>query len=383
VAQSSKANRRRSAGEGSIYRAEDGRWRGSVAFTLGDGTRQRRYVSGASASEARGKLDAIREQLRLGTRPTAGPRTTIAGYLEEWIASDSGRVRWSTWRTRQSHIRLHLIPHLGRAALSALSAVDVERALARAVAGGLSPRSASHVRATLRRALADAVRDGLVARNAAADARPPRIPHRAIEYLEPAELRRLIDASRDDQYGPVFALAATSGLRLGELLGLAWKDIDEKRGTLTVRQALAEREGGWALTEPKSAKSRRTIPVPTIGRDALERQRRRQADQRASAGTAWQDRADLVFTDPVGRPLRPDAVTKRLHVALDAAGLRSIRFHDLRHSAATMMLAGGVPLAVVSDWLGHSGVAITLSHYAHVVPQLHEQAAAAVDEALR
>jgi integrase len=295
------------------------------------------------------------------------------------------------------HLRVYLVPTLGRVVLARLAPSDVERALLAFLASGrpegseartrgrrlISPLTVRHIRATLRIALAEAVRDGLVSRNAAADALPPRVPHRPISYLEARDVRRLLDATRDDEIGPAIAVAVSTGLRLGELLGLSWKDIDLGEGTLAVRRSLARTAGGgWALAETKTARSRRTIPLPSTAVAALLRQRDRQARAREAAGTAWQDRESLVFTDSVGRPLKPDCVSYRFQRARTAVGLPHLRFHDLRHSAATLMLAEGVALAVISEWLGHSGIAITASHYAAVVPALRRDAADAMDRAL-
>ena len=157
-----------------------------------------------------------------------------------------------------------------------------------------------HIRTTLRLALGDAVRDGLAGRNAAADAKPPYLPHRPITYLSARDVRRLIDGTADDEFGPIYALAATTGLRLGELLGLTWGDVTDDR--LTVRRSLARtHDKGWELAEPKSARSRRTIPLPL----ARDRRSRRSGpgsgSRRNAAGAAWQDRDGLVFTDAVGR----------------------------------------------------------------------------------
>jgi integrase len=143
------------------------------------------------------------------------------------------------------------------------------------------------------------------------------------------------------------------------------------------------RDGGWALAQPKSARSRRTIPLPALARDALTRERARQKVARAAAGDAWQNRDKLVFTDAIGRPLRPEGVSAAFQRAREAAGLPHVPFHALRHSAATLMLAEGVPLAVISEWLGHAGIAITAAHYAAVVPALRRDAADAMDRALR
>jgi integrase len=387
-------NRRRSAGEGSVYEAADGRWRGAISWTEPDGARRRRLVTGRTSAEARNKLDELRAKLRVGTLSPSGSGT-VAEYLASWIERDRQRVRPSTWRSRETHVRCYLVPAIGRLSLARLSSVDVERALEAFLLSGspvlaaarrrsLSPLTVRHIRATLRRALNAAERSGLVARNAAADAAPPYVPHRPVSYLSAADVRRLLDGTREDPLGPLYALAVTTGLRLGELLGLGWSDIDEAAGTLTVRRSLAEAgDHRWALSDPKSARSRRTLPLPKVAREALDHARDWQDAARAAAGTAWQDRDDLVFTDSVGRPLDPRNASHAFQLARQRLDLPRVRFHDLRHSAATMLLGAGVPLAVISEMLGHAGIAITASHYAAIVPALRTEARDAMDRALR
>jgi integrase len=393
-----RQDRHRSAGEGSVYETREG-WRGALTWTDDDGTRHRRVVRGPTSQAARDKLDELRRDLKLGTLTPAGSGT-VADYLTEWLERERTHVRASTWRGREQHVRAFLIPAFGKLSLARLTPIRVERAMARFADAGrpkdgetlkhglpprpLSPLTVRHVRATLRRALADAVRDGRVGRNAAADARPPYVPNRPVGYLAAADVRRLLDATKDDPMGLVFALAASTGLRLGELLGLSWSDIDFTAGTLSVRHSLVRtRDGSWGLSAPKTTKSRRTIPLPSMARDALTRRKAAQEADRTAAGKAWQDRDDLVFTDTVGHHIHPGSVSHAFQRTREALGLPPARFHDLRHSAATLMLAEGVPLAVISEWLGHSGIAITAQHYAAVVPALHREAAEAMDRALR
>ena len=236
--------RRRSPREGSVYEAPDGRWRGEVQWTDVAGQRHRAIRYGTTSEEARDKLDDVRRDLRLGGRAATAASITVGEYLDAWIERDRGRVRPSTATGRASHVRIYLVPALGRIKLARLTAPDVERAITsfmaygrpvretkprpgRPSSGGISAMTARHIRTTLRRALADAVRDGLVIRNAAADARPPYVAHRPVSYLDAASVRHLLDSTKDHELGPLFALAASTGLRLGELLGLRWTDVDE------------------------------------------------------------------------------------------------------------------------------------------------------------
>ena len=248
--------RRRSPGEGAVfeYPKGSGRYRGAITWTDPDGTRHKRVVSGRTSADARAKLDDIRRDLRLGTIAPSGRPDTVEDYLTGWIDKYRLTVRPSTWQSAAMHVRAYLIPALGRLPLARLSPADVEDAMARFLAhgmperparrgpgrqnaGGVSPQTVRHIRSTLRRALADAVRDGKAIRNVAAQARPPRLPHRPITYLTTRDMTRLLDATREDPDGPLYAVAATTGLRLGELLGLAWPDVEG--GRLRVRRSLA------------------------------------------------------------------------------------------------------------------------------------------------
>jgi len=390
---SAPSTRRRSAREGTVYRRADRPgWRGEITWTDPDGKRHRRIISGATQQEARGRLDELRRKLRLGTL-AATDAGTLGDYLAGWIERHRATVAPSTWRTAESYVRCYLIPSLGRIPLARLSAADVERALTSFVRSGrpttardarkprpVSPVTAGHVRAVLRTALTDAYKAGTVGRNVAADARPPKVEQATVVYLTGDELHRLLSTTAEDLLGPLYALAAATGLRRGELVGLQWSDV--KDGTLSVARSIARNDaGGWSAAATKSLRSRRTLPLPAMARNALDRQRKRQAAARLAAGTAWQDR-DAVFADSVGRPILPEYVSHAFADARKRAGLPTATLHQLRHTAATMLLAEGVPVAVISEWLGHSGIAVTMKHYAAVVPALHREAARAMDRAL-
>ena len=367
--------RRRSYGSGSVYRAADGRWRGATTVTdPATGARVRRVVSGPTAAETRQKLDRL--------RAVAVPSTTMrtADWLTAWLPTARLRVAPSTFRGYEVVAR-SIAAHVGEVPLGSLTPTDVERMTAAMVTAGRTGRTAGMARKVLRLSLRQAIRDGLVARNVAAEARPPRVERYPARTLTAPEARRLIETTRDDELGPLWAVLISTGLRQGEALGLAWRDVTAD--TLTVRQSLTRGwDGRLTLGPPKSDRSRRTIALPNAARDALERQRAAQDAASAAAGTAWQDRDGLVFTDAVGRPLVGRHVTPALKAALARAGLPDIRCHDLRHTAATLQLAAGVPLAVISRTLGHSTLAITADIYAAVTPDLRREAADAMDRAL-
>lgn len=381
------STRKRPNRDGSIYYVEARRrWRAALSWTDETGRQHRRVVSGKTQDDARRRLSELRTALEQGKPPVVAG--TLGAFLAGWIEREKQRIRPATWRGRELHVRGYLIPALGTVKLDKLTPAHVERLTADLIASGRSPRTASHARVTLRRALSDAVRDGLVHRNVAALARPPRVVRRTIEpgrdYLDGADLRRLLAVATEYRIGALVTVAATTGLRQGELIGLAWGDIDCQANTLTVRRTMARAWGknNFELSAPKTNRSRRTIDLPTLAVDALRREEREQADERQTAGSAWQDTDGLVFTDAIGRPLYATAVHRAYRELLVAAGLPMVPFHGLRHSAATALLSAGVPLRVVSDLLGHSGIAITADYYAHVERDLRREAADAMDRAL-
>lgn len=372
----SSHTRRRSYGSGSVYQIADGRWRGAVVATdPTTGIRSRRVVSGIDSVDTRAKLD----KLRAVGNPTSTMR--LADWLAAWLPTTRLRVAPSTFRAYGAVVR-SVSARLGDIPLGILAPTDVERMTSAMIGAGLSSSTAGMARKVLRLSLRQAIRDGLVVRNVAAEARGPRVERYAARTLTAADARRLIASTVDDDLGPLWAVLIATGLRQGEALGLGWADVTA--GTLTVTRSLSF---GWdgrpVLGAPKSDRSRRTIALPVIARDALERQRARQDAGKSSAGTAWQDRDNLVFTDAVGRPLNRRTVTPALHAALARIGLPPIRCHDLRHTAATLQLAAGVPLATISRTLGHSSLAITADIYAAVTPDLRREAADAMDRALR
>ena len=378
--------RRRPRGEGSIYVGADGRARGAIVVVDPEtGQKIRRVVSGKNKADVREKLAKLRKDLAAGVGVKPGGPKTLAAYAVTWLPALRQRVRPSTWRSHEQYLRLYVLPTIGEAPLAQLTPTSVERMTAGMIRRGLSPTTARGARTTLRMILRDAERDGIVARNVAALARPPRVERRELRVLTAGETRELLEGTVDDELGPLFAVAATTGMRQGETLGLRWEDVELSGSspTLTVRRALARTEHGFNLTEPKTSRSRRTIELAPAAVAAFRRQKIRQKEAKLAAGDLWQNAHNLVFTDEIGRPLDGSNVTKTFSATLDRLGLPHVRFHDLRHGAASMMLAQGVPLKVVSETLGHSGIAITADVYAHLSREQRREAADAIERALR
>src|SRR5262249_1547365 len=248
-----------------------------------------------------------------------------------------------------------------------------------------SPKTIRHVHTTLSTALAQAVRWRLLVQNPAAMAKAPRQVRKEMQALSPEEASRFLRAAEKDSFGVLFALALTTGMRPEEYLALQWKDIDLEKGTATVQRTLVWRrkDGGWYFSEPKTSQSRRTVPLPASVVRWLVRHKKLQGAQKLKAGPKY-DYIDLVFATPKGHPLNPsNLISRNFKPILKSAGLSTtIRLYDLRHSCATLLLAAGENAKVVSERLGHSGIALTLDVYSHVLPSMQQAATEKLEKLL-
>jgi integrase len=300
----------------------------------------------------------------------------VGRYLEDWLELVGPRVRPSTLARYRGLIRLQVIPHLGRIRLSRLAPSDVDRMLARLQEQGLSPQTAAHARAVLRSSLADAEREGLVTRNAAKLARPPRIPYQPPRILTPSEAQAVIEAMPEPGLRRLVTVAIHTGCRQGEVLGARWSGVDLAGRELHVTQALQRIAGEYRLVEVKSRTSRRTIPLTDAAVEALSQERQAQLEARLAAGSRWREAIPgLIFTTGTGQPRSGNSVTHAFGDALMAAGLPPMRWHHLRHAFAGLMLGSGADLATVSHLLGHSSVFLAARTYAGVMPSLKRDAA--------
>jgi integrase len=308
-------------------------------------------------------------------------------------------LRPTTERSYRAHIDKHLVPHLGRRRLRELKTADVTRMLQTIAKPGerraMGPASIRRVHATLRSALGDAKRQGLVRTNVAVDAMLPTASRPKVRPWEADELGAFLDHAAADRLGSLFELVALAGLRRGEACGLRRSDVDIARGYLVVRQQLVQVDGrsaacptcggghkGIVFGMPKtSSGDARRIRLGERGVGALLAQRLSQDVDRAEWGRAYSDH-DLVFARPDGNPLAPDQVSKSFVELATAAGLRRVRLHDLRHGSASLMIAAGVDIAVVSKMLGHSSISITADTYSHLLEGVDRRAADAVEALL-
>lgn len=394
--QVTKKRRPKSAnGDGGCNRRPDNLWRCRATIVLPDGTQKR--LEAASPDQARAKqlLAEKVAKAQQGIDLNAN-RQTVAAYLTWWLAEVVEPARSPKTHTSYREIvQRHILPTLGKVELGRLTAQQV-KTLLRSIERQGKQRTAGYARAVLHTALQDAVRLDAIPRNVAANVDPPKKPRTERQPYTPEEARQLFAATEGDRLAALYRITITLGLRRGEALGLRWEDVDLNANTVHVRRNLqridrdqmrpdfvtvaADRKRGSVLIlkEPKTQKSRRLLALPPSLADALRAHRDRQAFEQSAAGKNWQPHG-LVFCTPIGTGIDPDNLTKQWKAALNRAGLRDQRFHDMRHAAGTMMLGDGMPVHEVSAILGHSLASTTLDIYAHVLPGTNERAAATME----
>lgn len=370
---SKKAN-----GEGTIYRRADGRW--CASLSLPDGRRKSFY--GKTRKEAHQRLNAALKSQSDGL-PIPGERETLAAYLQEWLKTVRPTLKPSTWHTYEANVRNHITPCIGTKRLARLEPTHLQKLYAECLENGLSPMTVRHIHALVHKALSQAARWGRVSRNVADLVDAPKATRHEMKTLTAEESRRLFEAVAGDRLEALYVLAITTGMRRGELLGLHWHDVDLDRGSLQVRTTAQRVKGqGIVLGGPKTKGSRRQIDLAGRAVTALRRHKVAQAEERLEMGPSWQDQG-LVFPNEVGKLHDGRNILARsFRPLLKRADLPEIRFHDLRHTSATLLMAEGIHPKVVSERLGHSQISTTLDLYSHVTPTMQRQAADALDAVL-
>ncbi len=374
---------RRANGEGSVYKRGDGIWTASLTYRDEQGQSKRRVVYGRSQAEARAKMKEARQRLDDGA-PVKDTAMTLAVWLDEWIskALAASDRKQATKDLYASIARSHLTPVLGKTTLDKLRPSDVEALIVRKRDAGLSASTVRTIYTVLRAALDVAVRDGLVRRNVAEAVKRPTVERTDAVYLSAEQAQQLLTVLLGDRLEALYRLLLATGLRRGEALALQWQDVDLDVGSVRVRWTLSRTSRGLEIGEPKTERSRRTVPLPRSAVETLRAHRLRQTTDRLAAGPAWTD-AGLVFTTEVGTALEPRNVLRRFDALARKAGLEGVHLHTLRHSAASFLLAAGTHTKVVQEHLGHSSYAITADIYSHVAPAQAREAADRLDEAIQ
>lgn len=371
--------RRRGAGEGTIRQRPGGSWEARVSLPDGSGGSRRVGFYGKTRREVQQQLTKVCREVDTGVY-VAPAKLTVGEYLPQWLEHKKSSLRSRTWEGYEDHVSRNITPVIGRIPLQKLTRLQVQQ-LVNLKSKSLAPRTVSYMRAILRAALNQAIQWDLIQRNAAEGLAMPRLSRSAPAVLSPDQAKRLLSYAQVERLGPLFSVAMAVGLRLGEVLGLQWGDIDFERKTLTVRRALQRSQGQVRFVEPKSDKSRRTVVLPEFSVSILKTHRIVQLEERMAAGDRWQEWG-LVFATPIGTPLDDSNVRKVFKGLLKAAGLPDMRIHDLRHTCATLLLVQGVHPKLVQETLGHSQIALTLDTYSHMMPTMKEEVASKMDAVL-
>jgi len=376
---------RRGRGEGTITQRADGRCQARVDMGRSEtGQRLRKVVYGATRAEAGHKLNALLGRSVSGELLTTST-PTVASWLKDWYATHREDWRPSTQRVYRIAVDQWLVPALGTVRLEALKPAIIQRWINRATADGASEKIVlAHT--VLRSAMAWAMTQRVMTFNPAALVKVPRPVYRRASPLSADQARKLLDFAGDHRLGGMFVVSLTTGLRIGEVSGVTWADVDLTRGVLRVRQQVqALGKGIITLAPLKTVSSRRTLSLPVVAIEVLKVRRKAQLEERMRAGADWQGSADdLVFATEQGRMLQPSTVRKVLLATLAAADLKAVKFHTLRHTAATLLLlTDGTPLFDVSRILGHAQIGTTADIYGHLVPEMTTGAASRMDNLLK
>jgi integrase len=364
-----------------ITKRKDGRYMARYTVHTPDGPK-RKLIYGRKYKEVEKKLNEARGDVVRGITYDAG-KQTVGEYLARWL-SDSVRdtVRQRTYERYESIVRVHLDPSIGRVKLTALTPAHVRGLYREKLDTGLAPRTVLHIHRTLSKALKQATDDGLIPRNAAGLVKPPRPRREEIRPLDREQVRALFEAAKGDRLEALCVVAVTAGLRRGELQGLKWEDVDLSgaTGMLQVRRTLSEPRGGYIFEAPKSGKGR-SVRLTRKATAALREHRKRQLEERMEHAGLWED-SGLIFPSGVGTPISGGNLNRAFKATLRRAGLPAFRFHDLRHTCATLLLREGVNPKYIQELLGHADISLTLNIYSHVLPDMGHAAAGAMDAAL-
>jgi integrase len=361
------------------YWQSNGRWAFRVSLGV-DPQTGKRVQPQRQGFRTKGDAQAAVEALIRDFNLNAGalPSTDeIAGYLREWLQTQAPSLRPSTLRSYRMAVD-RIGRGLGSVRLADMRPLMIERFYADLLSDGLAPKTVSNTHTVLRKALADADRLGLISRNPAASARPPRLPRFESDVWTAEQLASFIRFLEGHPLQPVFMLLGLTGLRRGECVALRHRDVDLERSSLSIVQSMTVVGGEIVISSPKTKRSRRQVPLDRVTAAYLRAHLVRQKELRLRAGSAWNQDEDWLFTDEGGNHLHPDRVSRQFRLLVRSSGLPPIRLHDLRHTYGTLSLEAGIHPKIVAERLGHATVGITLDIYSHVSESMSRQAAETV-----
>lgn len=345
-------------------------------------TRRRDFRTKKEAQEA---LDDVRKSVRTA-RYVSPQKRTLGQYLtEDWLPAARINLEESTWASYRRYIDVHVIPRIGGVRLQALDAGTLNGFYGELLTsgrkdgkeGGLSPRTVRYIATIIHRALNEAVELGLLVRNPADAARPPRprdAKAPAMQTWTGGELEEFLRRAASNRYQPAWLFLATTGCRRGEAVGLCWSDVDLETGRVSIRQAITAIDHKIKMGSRTKTARARVVEIDTRTVAVLKTWKAHQAQEKLILGVGYQDHG-LVFCHPDGRPYHPERFSREFDRMVERLAVRRIRLHDLRHTWASLALQAGVPLKVVSERLGHATSAVTADIYSHVSPGMQMDAA--------
>lgn len=368
--------KKRGHNEGSIYKRKDGYWVGQI--TIGNKHEYKYCKTQREAREwVKDKLSHLDTSVDL-----AKADTTISEYLNEWLCTKSMELRPKTYEQYKGIVNHHISPAVGRIKLKDLRPDQIQVFYNQNLKNGTSARTVRMIHSVLHCALNHAVKMGLISRNPSDAVTKPRLQRKEMRVLDDNQARTFLMYSSKSRNAAFYHLAVTTGLRQAELFGLKWSDLDWDTMRLHVQRQIQRVKGkGLVFTEPKTAKGRRVVVLGKTTMAILKEHYKRQQLERRFAGDSWEEN-DLIFTSTIGTPIDHRNLSREFKELLKEAGLPDIRFHDLRHTAATLMLQQNIHPKVVQERLGHSDISLTLNTYSHVLPGMQEEAAAKMDTLL-
>lgn len=369
--------KRRGNNEGSIYKRPDGKWRAQVSLNG-----KRLSYTGNSQKECHEWIRKTRTKIEHGLS-FEGDKIKLSEFLDQWLTAISGSRSRNTIRQYRWYVEKKILPHLGDVKLKDLTPDRIQNFYHYLLKEkNLSNHAVHYTHTVLRSALYQAVKLGLIIRNPCTATTPPKPNRSEMQIYDEDQVQVLLNTSleMEDRFYPLYYLAIHTGMRLGELLGLKWKDLNfEKRSLVVQRQVLFPKGGGYVFSPPKSSSGTRTIILGYQAIQVLQQNFAFVRNLAEAAGEAWQD-LDLVFPSNQGTPVTHSNLRREYYKVVSKSGLPKIRFHDLRHTAASLMLNNGIPVLIASRRLGHAKASITMDTYGHMIPSKQEEVAILMDE---
>ena len=371
------AKRKAANGSGTIRLRPDGRYEGiyTVGRDPGTGKLIRKSVYAKTQTECRKKLLAAINAVDTGTYIEPS-KMSVEQWLNTWLDEYCKDIKIRTMDKYRSTVRLHLIPALGKVKLSALNKIQVQRAFNKIGDGAkpLAPKSIHDAHGILHRALQQAVELDIIAKNPSDNCKLPRVEKTEIKPMSKQQIGVFIEEIKTSRFGNVFLFDLLTGLRMGEMLALSWDCVDFDKSVMRLSRQLHQVKGGYVFGTLKNDKPR-YVPVPASVLTLLKKQQAQQRLWKLAAGAIWMNSDELVFTNEIGHHLAPNTVRAELRRVTKRMSMEGFRFHDLRHSYATLCLSEGVDIKTLQSNLGHHTPAFTMEQYGHCTDEMKQASA--------